>query len=122
MDMIGMEMRNRRIQVFEDTLRFCERNQEVMDSIVSSRKSYLVCGNRTELTKERECTEEEWLNTKQYLTSHRILCWNQGALDLISILKKNCSGRVGTLLLSDSLYFGGNVLRGGEGEVEQFCR
>ncbi len=121
--MVDMEMRNRRIQMFEDTLRFCEREQDLVDRIAASRECSVLWSNLTKVRKEEGYTAKNLFDTKRYHIPCKVMCWNQCALDLVSILtKKNGPRRIGTLLLSSSAYFGGNVLRGEEGLEERFSR
>lgn len=121
--MIDMEMRNRRIQVFEDTLRFCERERKLVDSIAMSREHTMLWRNLQEKGKDEFFAENKLFDGKRYDVPCKVECSERRALDLAEFLKKeNHACRVGVLALSLSMYFGGDVLRGGTGWEETLCK
>ncbi len=119
--MIDMAMKNRRMQMFEDMLRFCERDRELVDCIAMSRER-TVLWRDTEV-EERVDVEHNLPGTKRFVVPCKVIYSEQHALDLVAFLKKqNDTCRIGVLSLSFSSSFGGNVLRGGEGWEETLCR
>ena len=116
-----MEMRNRRMQVFRDTLQLCEREEELLDGIVASRTHTVVWEKLHEMN--NDMLEERFFKEKKDSVLCRVECLEKEVLEFVCYLKKrNPVCRVGVLCVPNTTYIGGNVLRGGLGLEEMLCR
>ncbi len=109
-----LEQRNKRLEMFEDTLRRCESSQKRMKEIAYSRANTVLW--KTPL-------QDIVLGEQRFQNRCEVLVVTNKLISEVKWLCKECSGeRIGVLDMASPIHSGGSVLKGGEGMEESLCR
>lgn len=109
------EDREKRIEIFEDTIRYCERNQKLLETIVYTREN-------TRLYREplQECNEAI---EKSYAQPVKVSISLKRTLEAAgSLYSKYKEARIGILNFASATNPGGGVIRGSNAQEECICR
>lgn len=108
------EDRTRRINIFEDTMRWCEGNRRLLEAIVRTREHTILYKNPL-----KDCRLVE----NRYAKPCRVFVSQRRTLETAQRLHMEYpKGRIGVLNFASAVNPGGDVMRGSNAQEECLCR
>lgn len=109
------EDREKRIEIFEDTIRYCERNQKLIEMIVHTREDTLFYRKPLE-----EC---DGAIPERYEQPAKVVVSSKRTLEAAGSLRAEYEqDRIGILNFASATNPGGGVIRGSDAQEESICR